>query len=389
MDLCYGLVKVLCDSGKAQQAINLLERLTRPGRGLAGEEFPTTIEAIVECPFSTVDRAYLILLYFYLVETDGSYPQRSFLGHPFDMVRRLDFYFLVPWSSPNETFLNILEETLLGLLREHDKPVSPPVAEWLFVNYLRLAEWHSKFQIKPELLQDIGSHPNLSLHLIDPRSASPDSLTHSMDLFTILQGTTLGVLRLALASAENPTLVNDILRSFWSDYFAEIMDDASLVASIASHLGCSELFPMALTVMRARRNLKSDVFFWLLAILSLVRLSTLMRTDIVGQLLEMGIAQIGEASPCILLLALLARLGEAADGRSGLLVGTTIRSRFTSVANSDRHRPKSQVEGIWASYAWQKHVAPPQDEFIELNIPSVRRGLALMSSLIHPYMVVD
>lgn len=372
MDLFYGLVKVLCDSGGAQQAIDILGKFTRLRGDLVEDEFSMAIEAMVKCSFSAVDRAYLLLLYFYLMETDGSYPQRSFLGHPFDMLRRLDFYFLVPWGSPNETFLGVLEEALLGLLRETGEQTLLPVAEWIFVNYLRLIEWHPKFQIGPELLQAIESHPNLSLHLIDQKSISSDSLTHSMDLFTVVQGTTLGVLRLALSSAENPTLVNDILRSFWSDYFAEIMDDVSLVASIASHLGCSELFPMALTVMRARRNLKNDVFFWFLAILSLVCLSTPLRVDIVGQLLEMAIAQVGEASPCILLLALLARLGEAGDIRSNLLAGSTIRSRFTSIATSDHHRPQSQVEEIWTSYAWQKHMTPPYNEFVELNIPSVR-----------------
>ena len=314
----------------------------------------------------TIDVIWLTMLRLYVREADA-YPHRAFLAHPFELVRRTDHFFLIPWR-PDKVHIEevgILKKLLdvIGMEQGNNQEV----CSWIFTNIdtalgsasVKVQSDFERYRLSP------ADYARIITHNLDSSSFAEDDLKIALEYPLCMVRFISSLFSNQQHDKALVTLVQEILRTFWHGYFVHSIEDDLLICCIASHLGFSDLFPVAHQIVTSSRNTKSDPFLWILAILTIALFASKINSSLLGSIFELAMTRVTDSYSALLLLLLLARVS------CGDEISYPFINRLLTLADTDDRRPKSSVEDHWVSYPWYQSLNPPLDEFLQLNISPV------------------
>lgn len=386
VDFVLAGVRIACDNGDFEQAGLLLRSALGVPLPTAG---PDALGSSLEA--SPPDRlpppalqAYLWLMYYHLVVC-ATYPVDAFLSFPLELVRRTDFYYVIPWTGNppghDEGALEQLQLLLSALATA--SPFNGPIFEWVLHNYLGLCQVEA---CSPDpllsLLAAVGSEAALAVarvagwvdggggggeeegSLLQQSAQSIDPLAeealHRTCQITMLVGR---------QEEPMPAGVDDHLRAYWKAIIGGSPSDELIQMHILRHLGVHDFVDLSALASadpeiytRLARH-RGDPMAWLLFILSIVRLSKqAVPASLVTSLLESGITNVGcpVATQVFLLCIWLVEGGEEQRG------STTLRMLALTEAASSYAQSALQR-------SWEELVAPyrleegPPLDFVTLN----------------------
>lgn len=332
VDIILAFVKIAIDLGHTREALGLLQICLT--LNISGEsslfDKKRLLKSLKSVDFSVADVSYLAMMYFY-VRDNEVYPHRAYLSFPWDLVRRLNFYYLQQWSKEQfwEEDLMYLKHLLVTVYMENP---SNQVFDWIFNNLLNLADKLAltitdalpETILQADIISSLSSSSQLRIlqYSLKNKEAKFGELEMRMVQGhpLILLGFIGIVLKTNEAEAVKEELFSNLLRVFWNSRIFNIASDASLLTRLVQCLGISEYFPYYIpnAINDAVNDVSNDVtlsptisiiakndpFMWILAMFTFSLLGPQPSQSTLINILEVAISNSPEKSSVILLLTL-------------------------------------------------------------------------------------
>jgi hypothetical protein len=383
VDLILSFVKLACNHGQLADALALSQLALAK---IVDEDYVGPIKMHLLLPilqniqFSAVDTAYLTMMYFYVRDT-RTFPQQSYLPFPLDMIRRLDFYYLQPWNTPESWVDDFAYLQKLSMSLYLEEPTSL-VLSWCAVNMTSLAE---KLELSEDVVFPLEMEPSPSvkccLYFQQTLKVLEESDKLLFQSHPLLMLAYIDVVSRSLKddSMKRETILS-LLRSFWCSHFDALLSDGDIVVGLGRMIGMPELFPVSATAIVSGGKMmewKKDPFLWMLAIMSVALLSPqIVTSHTIHALIESAMTAAGSpvsASFFLLWYRLTVELTFSAheiadvndEGKDGII------DRMVSLAENANVTPASDLERSWTEQPWTGTLGSPFDEFVQLNIPRV------------------